>query len=183
MFLCLTLYPGLFGCIPQNSISLLQCTTDTVLHHILFCKCSCLTRIGSDNGFGVSGCHHAVAKAVKANLRISYEEHFEWKMKVNTTVSDLKHKQTVASQISTFMCLYSMLMGCDRWEKQSNKDSFCGLEWAAAVTLPVSFGIKVCTSWMASLSQLWVKQCTGNYSESHIRMRINFVLKCNKAQK
>lgn len=55
-------------------------------------------------------------------------------------------------------------MGRDRREQQLNKDSFCGWEWAAAVNLPVSFGIKVCMSWMASLSQLRVKQRSGSCS-------------------
>lgn len=72
-----------------------------------------LTRVDSDDGFRVDGCCHAVAKAVKANLCISYEEHFERRMNVKTTVSNIKHKHT--SDIHFHVSLqYSMLMAPDR---------------------------------------------------------------------
>lgn len=61
-----------------------------------------LTRVDSDDAFWVNGRYHAAAKAVKADLCVGYEEHFEWRI----TSSYLTHKHAVASQISSAAFLF-----------------------------------------------------------------------------
>lgn len=53
-----------------------------------------------------------------------------------------------------------------------------------AVNLPLSLGIRLCTSWTGSLSQLWVKQKLSIYSQNQTCMqKLKAVTSANNCQK